>query len=332
MRTASGLFIILAVTVVLTGASTVLLSGEAPGSMPGSGGKGSEALRLDADSLLSGIDRYAGRSVEIEGKIVHVCGASLKKLKLLTPGGGTVRIVAGGGIEKFSDTLKDKRVVVKGKVSEKRLNESYIESIENDRKMLCHVDYQPCLAKDWIAKQEAAGKADSSSIRATNRMRERLADSGKEYISVVTVTAESVEIVPEAGSSDAVTGDAPESAVISPDTIPDSEKLVIVWTSGDREVALKMVFMYAFNAKKYGWWKDITLVVWGPSAKLLSEDAELQEYVKKIGDVGVNLLACKGCSDLYGVSGKLEQLGITVKYIGVELTEFVKGERHVLTF
>ena len=39
----------------------------------------------------------------------------------------------------------------------------------------------------------------------------------------------------------------------SPDTlkIPDSEKLVIIWTSGDREVALKMAFMYTYNAKKY---------------------------------------------------------------------------------
>ena len=54
----------------------------------------------------------------------------------------------------------------------------------------------------------------------------------------------------------------------------DSSKLFVLWTSGDREVALKMVFMYTYNAKKYGWWKDITLVVWGPSAKLLSGDKE----------------------------------------------------------
>jgi hypothetical protein len=52
--------------------------------------------------------------------------------------------------------------------------------------------------------------------------------------------------------------------------IPGNEKLVIVWTSGDREVALKMVFMYTLNAKTRAWWDDITLVVWGPSAKLLT--------------------------------------------------------------
>ncbi len=31
--------------------------------------------------------------------------------------------------------------------------------------------------------------------------------------------------------------------------ISNKDKLVVVWTSGDKEVALKMVFMYTFNAK-----------------------------------------------------------------------------------
>ena len=76
-------------------------------------------------------------------------------------------------------------------------------------------------------------------------------------------------------------------------TVKPEDKLVVLWTSGDREVALKMVFMYTFNSRKYNWWKDITLVVWGPSAKLLSEDKELQDYIKKIKDACVTLKACK---------------------------------------
>ena len=117
----------------------------------------------------------------------------------------------------------------------------------------------------------------------------------------------------------------------NPTHISDKDKLVVVWTSGDREVALKMVFMYTYNAQKYNWWEDITLLVWGPSSKLLSEDKELQEYVIKMKNEGVNLLACKGCADLYGVSDKLTELGITVKYTGTDLTNFIK-ERNVVTF
>lgn len=113
--------------------------------------------------------------------------------------------------------------------------------------------------------------------------------------------------------------------------IANKDKLVVVWTSGDKEVAMKMVFMYTFNAKKYEWWDDITLLVWGPSSKLLSEDKELQDYIKKILDSGINVLACKGCADTYGISDKLEQIGVTVRYTGVDLTDFIK-ERHVITF
>lgn len=45
-------------------------------------------------------------------------------------------------------------------------------------------------------------------------------------------------------------------------------ELVVLWTSGDREVALKMVFMYTLNSKLKGWWKDVTLIVWGPLLSL----------------------------------------------------------------
>ena len=98
-------------------------------------------------------------------------------------------------------------------------------------------------------------------------------------------------------------------------------RLMVLWTSGDREVALKMVFMYTLNAKKQGWWDQIRFVVWGPSSKLLSEDRELQAEIGKMQEAGVELLACKACADMYGVSDKLSELGIDVKYMGVPMTE-----------
>ena len=108
-------------------------------------------------------------------------------------------------------------------------------------------------------------------------------------------------------------------------TKPD--ELVVLWTSGDREVALKMAFMYTFNSKRFKWgWKNVTLVVWGPSAKLLSEDKELQEHIVDMKEKGVKLLACKKCSDLYGVSGDLRQLGIEVKYMGKPLTDYLRDD------
>jgi hypothetical protein len=60
-------------------------------------------------------------------------------------------------------------------------------------------------------------------------------------------------------------------------TTSQPEKLLMVWTSGEIEVAKKMVFMYSMNAKLHGWWDEVTLLVWGPSSRLLAGDADLQE-------------------------------------------------------
>jgi hypothetical protein len=55
-----------------------------------------------------------------------------------------------------------------------------------------------------------------------------------------------------------------------------TSKLAVLWTSGDPDVAEKMAFMYTYNAKKQGWFDEVVLIVWGPSAKLLSEKKMLK--------------------------------------------------------
>ncbi len=107
------------------------------------------------------------------------------------------------------------------------------------------------------------------------------------------------------------------------------DRLLVLWTSGDRDVALRMVLMYTMNSKRFDWWADITLVVWGPSQKLLCGDKELQKKVADIMEAGIVVKACKACADQYGLSGKLETLGITVKYIN-ELTDYLKRGYRVL--
>ncbi len=112
----------------------------------------------------------------------------------------------------------------------------------------------------------------------------------------------------------------------------ETTRLGVVWTSGDRDVALKMVFMYTFNAKRAGWFDEVQLVVWGPSEKLLAEDEELQEYVERMKEAGVEVVACRACADMYGVASDLEECGVDVKYMGVPLTDMIKSDWKVVTF
>jgi hypothetical protein len=109
-------------------------------------------------------------------------------------------------------------------------------------------------------------------------------------------------------------------------------KLMVLWTSADREVAIKMVYMYAYNAKKNGWWDEVRFVIWGPSSKLLSEDTEIQEYLKKMKDEGVIIEACQACADMYGVSDKLRAMGVDVKYMGMPVTDMLKSGYASMTF
>lgn len=71
-----------------------------------------------------------------------------------------------------------------------------------------------------------------------------------------------------------------------------NKRLVVLWTSGDKDVAEKMVFMYTLNAKLRGWWDNICFIIWGPSSKLLSEDKELQQQIKRFLEEGIKVEAC----------------------------------------
>jgi len=123
-----------------------------------------------------------------------------------------------------------------------------------------------------------------------------------------------------------------EASSLQEKQISGASQLVVLWTSRDRDVALNMVFMYTLAAKKNGWWDEIRFIIWGPSSKLLSEDEELQLEIKKMKEAGVELLACKVCAERYGVSEKLEKIGIEVKLMGGPLTSMLKTGWVCLTF
>jgi hypothetical protein len=110
-------------------------------------------------------------------------------------------------------------------------------------------------------------------------------------------------------------------------------RLAVVWSSGDPDVAHRVCFMYAHNAKRSKWFDQVKLIVWGPSARLLAGDKDLQAYVKRMEADGVEILACVACADSYGVTAKLRELGIEVKGMGKPLTDLLQDNAwKVLTF
>ena len=111
----------------------------------------------------------------------------------------------------------------------------------------------------------------------------------------------------------------------------ENNKLTVLWTSDNLATIKDMVFMYTINAKKFGWWDDITLLIWGASSEIAAHNEEIHEYFKIMKDLGIHISACKACADNHNVSAELEALGIEVKYWGIGLTEVLKGDGKLLS-
>ena len=114
-------------------------------------------------------------------------------------------------------------------------------------------------------------------------------------------------------------------------TSEDSSRLLVLWTDGDKEAALNMVFMYTINSKLHGWWDEVVLLVWGSSSRLSSEDKDVQAQITSALEAGVRVIACRRCAENLNVVEPLEKLGIEVFYTGQFLTDWLKSGDQVLT-
>lgn len=109
-------------------------------------------------------------------------------------------------------------------------------------------------------------------------------------------------------------------------------KLLIVWSSADEEVAKKLILLYGSVMLPRGYWDEATIMIWGPSAKLLAQSEELQEKVKTVMQTGVKFNVCVVCSDDYGVSEQLSALGVELTHTGEMLTNALQSDYKVITF
>lgn len=107
----------------------------------------------------------------------------------------------------------------------------------------------------------------------------------------------------------------------------------VVWTSADPDVAHRMVLMYMHASQTAHWFDENLVIVWGPSARLLAGDKDLQAKVKAMMKDGVRFQACVVCADMYGVAQTLRDMGIEVKGMGQPLSRLLQDDGwKVMTF
>jgi hypothetical protein len=110
------------------------------------------------------------------------------------------------------------------------------------------------------------------------------------------------------------------------------KKLNILWTTGEKDVALRMIFVYLMNSKANGWWDEINLIIWGPSAKLVGENRLIRQEIDLLLQSGITIEACKACTDSYKVTDLLIKLGINVHFMGETFTEYLNSGDKLITF
>ena len=86
------------------------------------------------------------------------------------------------------------------------------------------------------------------------------------------------------------------------------EKLNILWTTTNRDTISKMIKMYAVNAIKHGWWKQVNVIIWGGSAQLVGENRAVQDEVREMLQAGVTVEACQACAQQFGVADHIRAI------------------------
>ncbi|MBS5522845.1 MAG: DsrE family protein [Clostridiales bacterium] len=110
-----------------------------------------------------------------------------------------------------------------------------------------------------------------------------------------------------------------------------SKRLNILWTNADPLTSHNMVMMYAINSLTHQWWDEVTVIIWGATAKYVAEDENIQEKIRMAMHVGVKFSACIACAENLGVKKQLEDLGMEVIPWGDPLTRLISSGAPLLT-
>ncbi len=109
-------------------------------------------------------------------------------------------------------------------------------------------------------------------------------------------------------------------------------KVFVVVSSGDKEVVNWPGLGYPLNAIKNKWMDEVKVILFGPAEELAANDPEVQAKLKELQEVGIEVIACKACSDEWNITNKLEKTGCDVQYVGTIISQLIKDGWASLTF
>ncbi|WP_461636919.1 hypothetical protein [Labilibaculum euxinus] len=154
-----------------------------------------EYFEISVDDLIAKADLYENKNVEVIGLIVHMCGVDGKKMKLKSPSGAILKIVPNDSEESFDPAFKKQLVYVQGVVEITRIEKAYVDKMEKEGTLLCHIDHTPCKDKPWVNNKIESGEDIEIVKKDIANLREQLQE--KDYINFVTIRSVKVKLLDE---------------------------------------------------------------------------------------------------------------------------------------
>ncbi|MDE5423362.1 hypothetical protein L3073_14170 [Ancylomarina sp. DW003] len=151
--------------------------------------------QVSIDKLVNNGNQFENKRVEIIGLVDHLCGVDGHKMKLKAASGAVLKVVPNNLTDCFDAKLKKQLVCVKGVVDVIRIEKAYIDEMEEEGTLLCHIDHSPCKDKAWVNNKIESGKDVEIVKQDIAKLRKQMKESGKEYVNYICIRADSVNIL-----------------------------------------------------------------------------------------------------------------------------------------
>ena len=155
---------------------------------------------VSVDHLLTNAGSLIGETVIVDGLCTHVCAKSGMKLFLQgSDAAHTLRAESDATLGKFDPENVGKRVRVRGKLVEERLDEAYLQDLEkqlNDSTLVSHGEGGEGCETEQAAEGVTTGSSETERVnQLRQQIAERKASEGKEYLSQYHIAAESCQMI-----------------------------------------------------------------------------------------------------------------------------------------
>ena len=145
-------------------------------------------------STVENLANHIDEIVTLKGKIVHVCSADGRKMKLVLSDGEVITVLPKKQGELFSKTdWQSETIKVTGKLSSRTITKNEFDTVFAQQRILCHIDLTPCIDADWVDNQWENGNAENVIAAQQEKLYKQMNEKSTDYIQQFSIVADELK-------------------------------------------------------------------------------------------------------------------------------------------